>query len=351
MSNGTLSQSQFRYQRPQASIYRVGPDQFYTTIQAAIDAAVADGYTTALNSATVEIYPKALGASYVENVTLKAGVNLQGIGLNGVVVEGNATYSTAGGTRADNTIFVQGVNLTCTSGDTLTVSGSNPLQLIFQNGATLETQAGGAGVCLSYTATSGNARVRFNAGSSINCNVVGGTAVSITGSGGPTLEFRQRNTTIFSSNGTDIAVGILIGGTGGKTVRVFGCDNFMNGGFSTACINMTSTSASANLNFIQSILRNTTGDGIIVSGAAYTTVQFERNRLETTAAGKSVFVTNIAGGIIRARSCVIGGDSGGNIGRGSAAGTISLGGNVYFINSNVQAPAILALDNVTPVQV
>lgn len=55
-------------------IYYVGPSNPYSTIQSAIDQAVLDGHTTALNPATIIVVPKSGG--YTENLTIGNGINI-----------------------------------------------------------------------------------------------------------------------------------------------------------------------------------------------------------------------------------------------------------------------------------
>lgn len=55
-------------------IYYVGPSNPYTTIQSAIDQAVLDGHTSALNPATIVVLPKSGG--YLEHITFGNGINI-----------------------------------------------------------------------------------------------------------------------------------------------------------------------------------------------------------------------------------------------------------------------------------
>src|SRR5262245_22330602 len=115
MANGTNSQVQFRFQRPISPIYRVGPtgsNMFFTSIQTAINQAVADGFTSSANPAEIEIYP----GTYVENVSLNPGVNLKGMlsyskAEGGVVIQGSVTYNVAAGTFPNNDCLVDSIQI------------------------------------------------------------------------------------------------------------------------------------------------------------------------------------------------------------------------------------------------
>ena len=179
MANGTAAQLQAKYQRPPNAIYRVGPTGsgfFFTSIQSAIDQAVADGFTTSANPAVVEIAPGA----YTESVALKPGVSLSAIQGGTVTVTGNHTYAVSNGlTRAQNSITMTNVTLTTLNGITLSISGTAPMQLTI-NGGTIQKQTGGdANVAYEITNTGSGSRVRFNQGASIDMNVTTAAAMSL----------------------------------------------------------------------------------------------------------------------------------------------------------------------------
>jgi len=133
MPNGTNSQVQFRYQRPADAIYRVGPvgtGMFFTSIQAAITQAVADGFTDNSNPATIEIYP----GTYTEDLTLNAGVHLKGMGAirNGtdVVVVGTVTLTLAAGALATNITNLFRISVMPPAGaNALVFTGASPGRL------------------------------------------------------------------------------------------------------------------------------------------------------------------------------------------------------------------------------
>ena len=117
-----MSRTKFRYQKPYSRIYRVGevvgtqPETAYQTIQAAINAAIADGHTAASNSAWIEIYDK--GSAYVEDLALAPGVHLKAIVDRDqkITVSGQHTYNPGNATQADNTLVISGLNLSGTGG-------------------------------------------------------------------------------------------------------------------------------------------------------------------------------------------------------------------------------------------
>lgn len=256
MSNGRLAQSQFKYQRPPAMVYRVGPEYTFTGVQAAIDQAVADGFTSSSNPALVEIYE-----SVTENVVLKPGVNLIGIG-NGISIDGTCTYPVSNGaTRAQNAITLTSLTLTVLNGRTLEVSGTAPVQVTL-NAVLLIKQAGGDAVpAYSITNTGSGSRVRFNAGSGIDYNVATGTSMNLERG---TTEFRQRNTGIFSS--TSVTFGAAAALTNSAALRVWGCDFWFTGN-ATNIIDIQS--ATAVVDFLHSWFANSLagGNGVLFTAA------------------------------------------------------------------------------------
>lgn len=73
-------------------IYYVGPSNPYTTIQSAIDQAVLDGHTSALNPATIIVLPKPGG--YVENIVIGNGISITTPApeTRNVIIIGSITY-------------------------------------------------------------------------------------------------------------------------------------------------------------------------------------------------------------------------------------------------------------------
>lgn len=273
--NGTLAQVQAKYQRPANAIYRVGPvgsGFFFTSVQAAIDQAVADGFTSASNLATVEIAP----GTYTENVVLKPGVNLIGV-LGSVFIDGTCTYPVSNGlTRAENAILLSNLVLTVLNGRTLEVSGVDPCQLTL-NGVQLIKQTGGdAQPAYSLTNTGAGSRVRFNAGSLIDYNVATGTAMNCERG---STEFRQRNTSVGSTDG--VTFGAVAALTNSASLSVWGCENWFNGN-ATQIIDLQSATAVVNLR--HTAITNTLagGHGILYTAAGtarlrWCTIQIDAN--------------------------------------------------------------------------
>jgi len=258
MANGKASQIQAKYQRPANAIYRVGPSGsgfFFTTVQAAINQAVTDLFDSATNPATVEISP----GNYTENVVLKPGVSLAGAG--GVTITGTCTYPVSNGsTRTLNSISLTNLILSTTNGITLSVSGTAPIQLTL-NGVQVEKLAGDPTAAYEISNTGSGSRVRFNAGSSVNHNVTNSPAMNLVRG---TTEFRQRNTTIFSTGNILFQAAVVL--TNSAALRVWGCDNWFVGA-ATNVIDIQSASAAVDL--LHSVMTNTTsgGNGILFTAA------------------------------------------------------------------------------------
>lgn len=265
MSNGTSAQVQAKFQRPVNAIYRVGSGLYFTTIQAAIDQAVADGFTTASNPAVVEIAP----GSYAESLTLKPGVSLAAIQGGTVTVTGNHTFPVSNGlTRAQNSIAVTNVLLTTVNGIALSVSGTAPIQLTL-NGVIIQKQAGGdANPAFELSNTGAGSRVRFNQGASVDMNVTTAAAMNLTRA---TTEFRDRNSGIFSSSGVTMLAGVVL--TNAAALRVWGCDFWATGNF-TNVIDIQSTTAVVDL--LHTYLSNSLagGNGILYTAAGTARVRW-----------------------------------------------------------------------------
>lgn len=127
----------------QITKYLVGtnPDLDYTTIQSAIDAAVADGHEDVDNSALVLIRT----GHYVEDLTLYRGVYLQGLPtvIEAVVVEGTVTCDLSDGGGVDKTFTsITGLTIQGGAGDGIVFTG-NVAQFLF---------------CTEYSATSSGGR-------------------------------------------------------------------------------------------------------------------------------------------------------------------------------------------------
>lgn len=131
-----MARVKFRYQKPYSKTYRVGlvdgtqPDCQFTTIQAAINQAVADGHTSNANRALIEIYPK--NGGYAEDLTLASGVDLIGMDASQVDINGNAVYAPVAGNRNTNRIRINNIAINGNAGaDTFTLGGTAGLEITF----------------------------------------------------------------------------------------------------------------------------------------------------------------------------------------------------------------------------
>lgn len=261
----------FRLQKSPAAIYRAGltvggvPQAEYSSIQAAIDQAVADGHTTSANPAVVEILPGA----YTENLALKPGVSLAAIQGGTVTVTGNHTYAVSNGlTRAQNSIAMTNVALTVLNGITLAITGTAPIQLTI-NGGTIAKQSGGdANPAYEISNTGAGSRVRFNQGASVDMNVTTAPALNLVRG---STEFRDRNSAVFSSSGVTIQAAAVL--TNAANLRVWCCDFWASGNF-TNIIDIQSASAVVDL--MHTVLTNTLagGNGILFTAAGNARVRW-----------------------------------------------------------------------------
>lgn len=297
MPNQIQGQVGFPAQAPATGVYRVGAGCLFTTIQAAIDQAVADGYTTGDNPALVEIAP----GTYTENVQLKPGVNLNGIssGASGVYVVGNCTYPVSNGaTRAQNSIAIQNMTLTCLNGITLDISGNAPIQLTLV-GVSVQKQSGGdANPAYQHQNTGAGSRVRFNQGCTVDHGVTTAEACRLVRG---TTEFRQRNTAILNNSGGTIVAGVVLQNSARLTV--WGCDNWINGAY-TDCIDIQGAGAIADLwhTWLQNTLAGGNGVNFTAAGTArvrYTVISMDTNVTGYVAKGAAgTFIDNVANTIL-----------------------------------------------------
>ena len=160
------------------SPFIVGTDvhSSYTTIQAAINAAVAAGATNA-NPLNVYIKPKVGTPNYVENLTLAPGVNLIGFGQIPNIV-GKMTYTQAG------SVFIQGLTLVTNSDFFLSVTGGAASYVVLDD-CFLNCSTTG----INFTSSSVSATIILN-----NCygNLgVSGTLYSMTSPGNLYINYCQ----------------------------------------------------------------------------------------------------------------------------------------------------------------
>lgn len=246
-----MSRVKFRYQKPYKNIYRVGEkvgiqnECLFTTIQAAINAAIADGYTDSTNPALIEIYPKTSGP-YVEDLTLNAGVNLRGMDAQNVVIQGNHIWLPSVGGQPQNRLFIENLNMNGVAGAaTFIFGGSSNARIFFKNcfiareglddglgtfvmnnGSTAsrviltDTEIyhfanAGAGICADFLrgrlimagksaigaeGPSGNYSLRMNNNANVFCRAQGGNGASdsfYTESGAQVVEFNN-NSNVFN---------------------------------------------------------------------------------------------------------------------------------------------------------
>lgn len=294
--NSKSSQTKFAYQAPGNNIYRVGPGLLYTTVQAAIDAAVADGFTSAANIATVEISP----GTYVENVVLKPGVNLTGV-ASGVIIDGTCTFPVSNGaTRAQNTLILTNIVFTVLNGRTLEVSGVDPCSLTL-NAVNLIKQTGGdAQPAYSLTNTGAGSRVRFNAGSLIDYNVATGTAMNCERG---STEFRQRNTSIGSTDG--VTFGAVAALTNSASLSVWGCENWFVGN-ATQIIDIQSATAVVNMRHTTFTNTLAGGHGILFTAAGTARLRWCQIQIDTNVAGYIGKFSGAAGVFTQGSNVIIG---------------------------------------------
>jgi hypothetical protein len=138
-----MARTKFRYQAPYNRVYRVGevvgtqPECQFSTIQAAINQAVADGHTDSTNPCTIEIYEK--GSVYAENLVLNSGVNLVGVvGQNRgrIAVRGTVLYNPTAGNRTTNRLTIKNLSFEADAADTdpvFHISGTAGFQVFFYN--------------------------------------------------------------------------------------------------------------------------------------------------------------------------------------------------------------------------
>jgi len=134
-----MARVKFRYQKSYARVYRVGQsgECTFTSVQAAIDQAVLDGYTSSANPCVVEIYEK--GSPYVEDLVLNSGVNLTGVvGQNRgkIAISGSADYAPTTGSRTLNRITIANIDFISAGAGvapTYHIGGTAGFQTFFYN--------------------------------------------------------------------------------------------------------------------------------------------------------------------------------------------------------------------------
>lgn len=132
----------FRLQQSYNNVFRVGdvfsnrPDCEFTSIQDAINAAVAAGHTNNDNPALIEVYQK--NGGYNESLVLQPGIHIIGVGGTGrqnqVAVNGNISYNPPAGTRTQNRVTLENIIITSALGaHSCLLDGVNQFEIAFYN--------------------------------------------------------------------------------------------------------------------------------------------------------------------------------------------------------------------------
>lgn len=273
MGNTVVGQTSFPLQSPAKNIYRVGVGCQFTTIQAAINQAFADGHTSNDNLAIVEVSP----GTYTENLSLKPGVNVCGLGVwstgpgslnsdgtGGITtVIGNHDYTVSNGlNRTQNSITIANINLTCLNGVTLLVAGTSPCQLVF-SGMALHKQAGGdSNPILRSTNSGAGTRIRSQNNGTL-ANDVANNAVLCDLQQNTTFEMRDRTSVFFSNVNAVAGIGVRLSNT--ATFRATNVDGLFNGSYSTACIEIASSTITIDLRWVLIVNTNTGAGASLIS--------------------------------------------------------------------------------------
>lgn len=285
MANGKASDIQFRYQRPANAIYRVGPSSskmLYTSIQAAINAAVADGFTDNSNPAIIEIYP----GTYTEDLTLNSGVHLKGVGSNvrdtsEVVIIGTLTYTPGAGNFTTNILNLYCLTVSPAAGNKAFVfTGNNQARVNIRN-CFFNSNSAGAGVTGLVTVSNVGAgsTCRLTDTTVQSSNVLDGELVQCSAA---TTEFYGGQGGLSNNSGGTNTTGVNISGTAVVNIRIQG---FVSGAFTQIFL---VSSATAVLQCDRTSIQNTLNGGHIVN---FTTAGSARLQ------GCGLFTANLAGKI------------------------------------------------------
>ena len=260
----------------------------YDTIQTAIDDCfAAGGGVVGIRSSTVP---------YVENLTMRAGVELYGFDVDGrlpsfiskVVIQGNHTFTQAGGFGA---VIAQYITLQALAGDALTINatgGASAILAMKFSGIEAFTVAGQRAVAMNPDAAAScqfstdNTQIQSDFHCFENIGLGGGSA-------------------FLSLGNTNSSTGSIMHNSGGGNVSITG----------------QWTAVSANLSVMDSVIgfgnSNFTHSNINVSGEA--------------------FLLGVAGGSVNVTHCSIGsGAASGNWIDGSAGVTVTFG-DILLINT------------------
>lgn len=290
MPNGKASQVLFRNQRAADGIYRVQPvgsKAVFTSIQAAITQAFADGFVSDANPATIEIYP----GVYAENIALSSGIHLQGVngGLRngtGVVINGTLTYGPVAGTIGQNVVNVNLVAIQPTAASTQAVifSGTAPSRLNFRQCSILSPIAAGGTTGLVASSNSNAASTLRITDTIIQANLTTDTEM-LQVAGAANVQIFGGQGGLNNNSGGTIATAVSVNGNAIFDIRLPG---FVSGAFTQV---FTLGSATAAINVEKSIVQNTLAGGHIFNATATGTIRCRHAGL---------FTANLAGKICNA---------------------------------------------------
>lgn len=277
-----MARTKFRYQAPYSTIYRVGKviggeqQCQFTSIQAAINKAVADGHTSNDNPAFIEIY----SGTYTENLSLSPGVHLIGQGTkiinppaaNGVgsevTVVGNMTYANSNGlTRSQNRINIRGICFTVLNGITFTISGTGAVDFLLDNCVVQKQTTGDVNPAFQFANTNAASRIRWN-DTFIFHDVA--TSIAMDLQRGST-EFRGKLAGVVSLNGVTLGAAATLSNT--ASLSVANNASFTSGPF-TAVVNLTN--ASNVVNGDRATFQNTLVGGIMFNCTANANVRMRQ---------------------------------------------------------------------------
>lgn len=344
MSNANPGNILFGLQAPSTAIYRVGPANLgfkFSTITAAIAAAVADGHTDSSNPATIEVYP----GTYTENPTISAGITLQGMAA-GVTVVGSLFVDFSAGAVATNIVNVVDINVTGSASIAIVVDviGAVGGSVNFTGARTtpaIESNAAGTGSRVFRNNSVGGITVRFfNYGLRSNNTLDPIILDAQTG----TTEFYGTRCGLLNNSGGTLASGVQVSGT--ATVNVLS-QSFVAGAF-TKIVDIQGAGAAFNAS--RTTIQNTLVGGIMFLFTAAGTcrarhcvliLQDNTSLIGSGAAGNLNLISNQYGGTISAPFTTVA--NGINVNMiGTYAGQRSNNANEFYVGRGVGYSTIQA---------
>jgi hypothetical protein len=267
----------FKFRKEFAKIYRVSTDGPYQTIQAAINAAVADGHTSNDNPAFVEIYP----GTYTENLALSPGVHLIGEGTkttnipaatgigSEVIVIGNMTYANSNAlTRTQNRLILRGITFTVLNGIVFVMSGTAAVQVNTYECVFQKQTGGDVNPTFQFTNSQATSQCRFN--DTIHDMNVAATTILDLQRG--TTDFRGRLSGVISSAGVTVTNIASL-----ANAAVLNLANEQGFGPIAATQFFALTSAAAVMNVDRANLQNSLVGGIICNFTANANVRIRQS--------------------------------------------------------------------------